>query len=201
MGILNLLRDLGVFGIVSTVIGLLVKYFFDKRFKFLEQELLIKSSEFKLGLEKNLEKHKSELSILHHKKEKLHEKRLEVLSELFKLLVILDRNMKEMTAMMKQVIEDLDKEENERIVKTGKSYNDFVIFFSDHEIFFNEKTCELIDNLIKVYFNSLWEYSYERNYKIRNTHDLKTVYENISIEIPKILKELKSDFRAMIIVD
>jgi hypothetical protein len=163
--------------------------------------LFIKSSEFKTGLEKELEIYKSELSIAHHKQEKLHEKRLDVLTELFKRLVVLNRNMKEMTAMMKPVIEDFDKEENERINKTGISYNDFVIFYSDHEIFFNEKTCELIDNLVKVYFESLWEYSYERNFKLRNPHDLKTVYENISVEIPKILKELKADFRRIIRVD
>lgn len=201
MEILQILKDIGIFGIGATVIGLLVKYFINKKFKSYEIELQTKSDEFKLGLEKNLESHKADLNLVSYKKEKLHFTRLEVISELFKRIVVLHSAMREMTAILKTEIKNYDKEEVERIERTRNSYNDFLTYYREHEIYFSDECCKLLDSLIHEYFDSLWDYTYEKRYGIKNPKRMTEVYKKVSDEIPNILGLLKSEFRKIIKVE
>lgn len=201
MELLQIFKDIGIFGIGATVIGLLVKYFIDKRFKSYEIELQAKSIEFKLALEKKIESHKADLNLLSFKKEKLHFTRLEVVSELFKRIVKLNFSMQEMFEIYKKKTENFDKEEEKRIKKAGNSYNYFSTYYREHEIYFSDESCKLLDSLIREYSDSIFDYTYEKIYGIKNPKGFTEVYKKVSEEIPNILGLLKKEFRKIIDVE
>ena len=72
----DFLTDIGVFGILAAATTYLIKYVLDKRIKNFENELSYKSETFK-----------AELNLDSYKKERLHEKRLLIISDLYKKIV------------------------------------------------------------------------------------------------------------------
>lgn len=208
----EIFKSLGFVSIISGLVVWLIKqlgeHFINRRFKVYEQELNIKSDDYKHKLDKLMENHKSELSIVYAKASKLHDRRLEIISELYSKLVELDEEMHIMTALWKQVTGDekVDEEnEQKRVDKAANSYNNFHSFFNQNKIFFSEKTCETIAKLKTDYYDSLWDYTTKKrmgftDFKL-NYENAKNASEKVRKEIPPILKRLEDDFRAMIGVE
>ncbi|MFN5170719.1 MAG: hypothetical protein ACK5DD_13940 [Cyclobacteriaceae bacterium] len=96
-----------------------------KRFKSFEKELDLKADIYKTELDKDLELYKKDLNLDLTKREKLHERRLDILGELYTKLVDLDFAMMELVQIFKTVVDDFDDEERERIDKAGAAYNEF----------------------------------------------------------------------------
>jgi len=194
----EIIQNLGLFTIATGFISWLLKklgeYFLDKRFKSFEMELQLKSDNYKLELDKGLETYKADLTLQHVKKERLHNKRSEILEELYKRIVDLDFAMRELTAVFKQVKSDYDAEERERIDKAGNAYNEFLKYSRVHKLYFNEETTKKLDNLTAKYFDTLWDYS-DKQLKLADRETMKNVYKNINEEIPKILADIDADFK------
>ncbi|MBX2917059.1 MAG: hypothetical protein KF856_17445 [Cyclobacteriaceae bacterium] len=195
----DIIQNLGLFTIATGFISWLLKrlgeYFMDKRFKSFEAELQIKSEEYRLELDKRLETYKSDLSLQQLKKERLHNKRSEILEELYKRIVTLDFAMKELTAVFKQIKSDYDKEEQERINKSGNAYNEFLIYFKTHKLYFTEQTNKILDDLTAKYFDTLWDHTYEKRMRVSDPQVAKDAYKRMQEEIPKVLADIELDFK------
>ena len=180
----ELFTDIGIFGIIATAATYLIKLVLDKRIRNFENELNLKSEVFK-----------AEISLDSYKKERLHEKRLLIISELYKKIVHLDLATKEMTAMFKPGGEDFQEKEKERIDRTGEAYNEFLLHYRENEIYFNPDTCVLLNKMIIDYYDTLWDYSYEHRTGFKNPKEYREIIEKVDKEIPVVLESLKSDFR------
>ena len=205
----SIIESIGIVGIVSGLIVWLIKQlgqnYINRNFKAYEIELKTKANNYRLELDKNLESHKSELNILYNKASRLHEERLRILSKLYKKIVILDRTMQEMTAFMKQVFEDAEKEEKERIKQAGYAYDDFFTFYIENKIFFSKKLTELLDQLRDKYFDSYMDYTFRHRYSFTdfkfNHEQSKKASETVREHIPPIKEEIEIEFRDLIGVE
>ncbi|MCU0448210.1 MAG: hypothetical protein MUE85_25185, partial [Microscillaceae bacterium] len=134
---MDLLYNLGIVNISNVVLFIvfgffgkqLILYFFSetielkktelsKELETHKKELNTQTDAYKTDLSKILESHKSELNLFHLKNSKIYERRLEIITELYKKIVLVERYMKEMTVIFKEVSRDKEirkKEENEKI--------------------------------------------------------------------------------------
>ncbi|NID11548.1 hypothetical protein [Fibrivirga algicola] len=171
-----------------------------------KQLLLADTEIYKLDLNKILESHKSELGLLNAKYSKLHDKQSEVIAHLYRLIVKLEGDFRAMTAFMKEVQQDAEKEENERIKQAGESFNAYSLYYSEHKIFFNQVVCAKLDSLREKYFSTHWDYTFNKRWNISpgdgvsRLHMRDTIDKTIKEEIPEILKNLESDFREILTV-
>ncbi|AUD00881.1 hypothetical protein [Spirosoma pollinicola] len=176
----------------------------NKQLEMYRNELAEKTEVYKNNLNRLLETHKSELNLINLKTSKLYEKQSLVIAELYKLISRLNRSFNDMTALMKFVVSDSEKEEQERINKATKDFNAFIEFFTDNRIFFSESICVDIDNLSNLYRDVHWDYLDSKNYG--NTEFLikkgllDEVRKKTQEVIPPILSNLQSQFRNILSV-
>lgn len=205
----DILQNLGIFGLLiaglSWTFKKLGELYLQKRFAAYEKELQLKSQEYQMRLDMTLESHKAELNLMFIKSSKLHKKRLEILVDLYKKMAALDRDMNIMIAYIKPIIEDAQKEEQQRIETAGKSYNDFQAFYSDNKIFFSEKICSGLDNLRDKYFDGYMDYTFSQRFGVSDfkfSMDIaKKASETVKKSIPGILKEIETEFRRLLLVN
>jgi hypothetical protein len=201
----QLIENLGIFGLSTGAIALVLKAlgqdFISRRFKAYEKELDIKSSEFQATLNADLETHKSKLNIEHTQYLKLHEKRLEVMTQVYEKIAELHRTMSILTARIKPIPagQTVEEQDFEHMNAAQNAYTDFRLYYENHKIFFNEHNCGLLDKLQEKYWDSLWDgtarqrlgkSSYEYNYE-----SAKKASETVSNQIPLIRESLEKEFR------
>jgi len=176
------------------IIQKLGEYALDKRLKAYEKELDNKQA--------LLEK---EINLTIAKTTKLFESRLSILQDIYKKLVTLDREMNVMTMTFKEIKEDPEKEENERIANAGNAYNDYLLSFTENKIFLTKSLDEKLEQIRQSYFDSYWDYTSGKRF---GGMDFKFTYENavaashkVRNLIPPILKEIENEFRKLLGVE
>lgn len=201
MELFDLLRDIGVFGLAMWFIQHLLTKSADRKLETYKTELSHKTREFQLSLDSKMELYKSELNLNNYKSTQVYERQLNVIIELHKKLVKLNREMQEMTSLLKLVAKDAEKEEWERIDKTGKSYNDFMHFYQDNIIFIPAETVTKINSIRNDYWSSFSEYTFGPKYGIKSEYTYeksKAASERVEKEIQPALEQLIKDFRKLI---
>lgn len=197
MNIQSLIEFLIAYGvIVPSIIYYLSKKTIDHSFK--NKEL-----EFDKQTRFLIENYKNTLHLFSYKENKLHDKRIEVIAELYGKLVSLQFEMNDLTRLLKYTTSNPELDEKTEKVKLElctNLYNDFYIFYSMHKIYLSEKTCNPLDEIRNEYFNSLWDYSsskkfidYEYSFKLS-----RGASEKIRIKIPSILLIIENDFKTII---
>lgn len=204
----QILSNLGIFGLITGAITWLLKNLgqdlIARRFKAYEKELDIKSKEFQSELDADLETHKAKLEIEHTQYLKLHEKRLEIMVELYKKIAELDRKMHIMTAIMKPIPYGVDpnKMEQEQINAASTAYHDFQTFYLDNKIFFNADTCKIIDSLRALYWDSWWDGTMRQRLSVSdfkfNYESAKKASETVKNSIPTVTAKLEDEFRKIL---
>jgi hypothetical protein len=154
-----------------------------------------KADNYRLTLDKDLEQYKKNLNLDLTKKERLHLKRSEILSDLYKKIVDLDFAMADLTRVFKTVKEDYEKEEAERIETVRLSYNDFLKYYQGHKFYFREETCKILDELVNNYFSVFWDYTYKKRTSVFDPEMAKRPYDKMQTDIPIVKKQIESDFR------
>lgn len=189
-------------GLIYWLLQTTINLYLNKRFESYKVELQTKSQEYKLGLDKTLEEHKSILNLSNLKQGKLHDLRLNIISDLYQKLVILNRNTREMTTPIKLVIEDSKKEEGERLYKTANSFNDFVKFYEERKIYFPADICKKLDELTHQFLEIFTGYSFEKEsnevFTMERHRKLKEISEKVRKEMPEILINIENDFRCLL---
>jgi hypothetical protein len=195
----EIIKELGIVGLITSAIGWLVKtlseHVMNKSFKSFEKELAVKADIYKAELDKDLETFKKDLNFDLTKRERLHQRRLDILGELYKKIVDLDFAMLELTAIFKRVAKDFDEEEKKRIEKAGNAYNEFLQYYKVNKIYFRYETCKILDNLVAGYFDALWDYTFEKRMGTPDPELAKKAYEKMQTEVPKVKEQIESDFR------
>ncbi len=106
--------------------------------------------------------------------------------------------MQTMTAILKPVVEDADQEETDRINSAGEAYNNFILFFSDNLILIPQQTVDQLNTIKDDYWNSLNDYTFGRNYGIKDKFTFEKSLEageRVREEIQPALNQLIRDFR------
>lgn len=205
MAWIDLFEKLGLFGILSGAAIYLIRFFIDRKFKSYEYELQASSERFKKELEFSLETYKKSLEELNYKATKLHDKRIEIIPEILRIIVDLDSSMKSMASLWKISTgnEEIDAmDEKRRIDNSLKHFNDYQEYFAKNRIYFPQSTCELLDKLKVEFWDGFWDYTFKYRMGISDTkfnNDLaKKASDKISKDIPPILNQLEIDFRKII---
>jgi hypothetical protein len=200
----------------------MIEYFYGNAIEFkkkeLEQELQLhkqrleqENNFLKLDIDKNLESYKNRLEILKLEYQvqfsKLHEKRSVVIENLYQKLVRLNYAMLRLTAGMKPVIKDAEKEEEQRLIEANDLFFEFQNYYSENKIYFQPDTCEILEKLKTHYWNSAWDYmeiSRMKSFGVDGI-DLKESFKKakeagacVREEVPKVLFLLESEFRLML---
>jgi DNA phosphorothioation-dependent restriction protein DptG len=133
---------------------------------------------------------------------KLHEKRAEIISELYSKL---DEAHRALRSFMNPIqwVNDLPTSEKEEIAEKGT--NDLIRYYSPNKIWLPEDTCALIEEIIKQIHDAWHTYQvYAKNWSSTSQEarpDTKkwiTSFEIVSEKIPVIRKELEIEFRKLL---
>jgi len=194
----------------------LIQYFFsetielkktelNKDIEAYKQSLNTQTEQHRLELNKILETHRSELNLLNAKNSRLHDRQLQIIAELYKRIVIMERAFREMTAWMKPIIADAEKEEQERIEKAGTAFNDYFSYYTENKVFFSEETSGHLDKLREHFWESHWDYTFKlrtgiNEYKINKEH-FDNAAKTVTEKIPEVLKQLDKNFRQLLTVE
>ena len=128
---------------------------------------------------------------------------------MFKKLVQLDSAMRDMTGIH-LVIEDGEKEQQERVSKAQEAFADYNNYFLFHSLYFNKATSDLLENVRKEYFSANWDFfelkrlhSFTGGQTSRegNQEAYKKVQDSskrIREDIPKIVETVQEEFRKLL---
>ena len=128
---------------------------------------------------------------------------------MFKKLVQLDSAMRDMTGIH-IVIEDGEKEQQERVTKAQQAFADYNNYFLFHSLYFNKATSDLLENVRKEYFSANWDFfelkrlhSFTGGHNTRegNQEAYKKVQDSskrIREDIPKIIETVQDEFRKLL---
>ncbi|MNT63038.1 hypothetical protein D3C72_2008130 [compost metagenome] len=140
----------------------------------------------------------------------MHEKHVGIIDQMYKHLVELDSAMREMTAPIKTVRADAEKEDQERIARSQKAFNEFNNYFLFNKLYFKEDVCHLLEAIQKDYWSANYDYFEPKRLQeftggrpsFGGYQDaIKTARaaaETIRTEIPKTLKLLEIEFKRLI---
>ncbi|MEI7597055.1 MAG: hypothetical protein WCK02_15010 [Bacteroidota bacterium] len=195
-------------GIFTWIAQELWKNHFAKRFKKYEYDLAESSKNIDRQLNISIESHKKALELIYFKASRLHDTRIKVIAELYEKLVLLDLAMREMTALLKYITKDVEKDskiENEKIKHASDIHNEFYVFYLKNKIFLSASTCKLIDKIKEDYFSSYFDYTHGKTYAYQDS-DLsfklaKAASDKVYKEIPIIMENIENEFRAIIGVE
>ena len=201
MDILELLRDIGVFGLAMWFIQLIISKSADRKFESYKTELDHKTREFQATLDTKMELYRAELTLQNYKATQIYERQLNAIIDLHKKLVTLNNAMREMTVFMKPVIKDAEQEENERIKKAGEAYNDFMLFYQDNKIFIPQDTVDQLEKVRNDFFSSYMDYTFGQRFGISDKFSFEKAKEagdRVQQTVQPAVDQLVSDFRELI---
>lgn len=204
MEILNILRDIGVFGLAMWFIQHILSKSANRKFEAYKIELDHKTREFQSTLDSKLETYRAELNLQNYKSTQIYERQLNVIIDLHKKLVQVSREMQSMTASMKQILKDAEQEETERISNAAEAYNDFMFFYHDNIIFIPNQTAEKLNSIRNDYWESFNDYTFGRNYGIKSKFTFEKSNEagkRVREQIQPAVDQLVIDFRHLIGVE
>lgn len=162
---------------------------------------------------KRLEEFKSTLGLIQSKQTILHNKRLEIIEKLYGYIVDLSSSMYNLTNPVKMTDKDFKQYEEELTNKANESFTLFNSFYQKNKIYFNEPTCEIIDEILKKFHQVLWDYNEHKIYEVNGIENFSKetliesrqkaikAYESVKEEIPRARKKLEKDFRDLLRVE
>lgn len=193
----------------------LIEYFFDEAMEVRKLQLNQNLESFKGQIEQKNKDFQHQLDTtlneFNIRFSKLHQERAEVIKELYKKIVELHSAMVVFTRRAHFVIEDANKEEEERLIRVNKALNEFHNFFIPNRIFFNRELASKLENLSKEYWNKGWDFaSMNTEFKaggltremVKNYLDKsRKITETIENDFVKLIEDVETEFRKMLGVD
>lgn len=170
----------------------------------LNEELALKIESLKAEISKNNITHQVQFSILH-------QERARIIVELYRNLVELQSAMLAWTAFMQPIIADAEKEAKLRAERANIAFNKFRDFYLTNKLFFSKSFCEILDELIKEYWDKAWDYGFREGrikegkvaedfYRIY-TEEMKTIRDDFRLKLPIKISEIEDKFRDILKVE
>ncbi len=170
----------------------------------LSEELTSKIEPLKSELAKSNITHQIQFSFLH-------QERAKVILELYKKLIELHSAMVDWTAFMHPIIEDGEKEDQERTKRANIALNDFRNFYILNKLFFSKTFCNNIDEVFKEYWDKGWDFGYkqerlrsgelEREYWKEYSEDMSKISKELNEKLPMRISEIETNFRQILNVE
>lgn len=206
---IEVLRDIGVFGIAAFIIQRIIEHSSTKNIEKYKQELDFTIRSYQLTLDTDMERYKSELNLHLTRQTTLHDKRLTIIDEMYKKLVALDSGMRAMTGMH-LVYDDAEKENKERVDAAQKAFADYNNYFLYNKLYFNKAISDLLENIRKEYFSANFDFFEPKRlssftggqpspqgYRAA-VETSQAAAKRIKDDIPKILEQLEAEFRKLL---
>lgn len=156
----------------------------------LSEELAIKIEPIKSELAKSNITHQIKFSFLH-------QKRAKVILKLYEKLIELHSAMVDWTGFMHLIVEDADKESQERTDRTNTAMNEFKNFYLFNKLYFTKEFCRYIDELFTEYWEKGWEFGFSQK-RIKHGDLTADDFKHYSEQMSKISKELKENLPSKI---
>lgn len=204
--ILDLLRDLGVFGLAMWFIQMLISKSADKKVESYKTELDQKTKEFQFILDSKLETYKIELNLQNYKATKIYEQQLSIIIDIHKKLTILNRKMAIMPiVLMKNITERTEETEKKEIVAISEAiiaYDDFFLFYQDNLIFIPQNVVDKLNNILRDYSQNFISCIPKKGIENKMTFEKAlSSADRIINEIKQALDLLTSEFKSILGVE
>lgn len=230
MGWIEFAKQLGLYSASGIIVFVIVGYFgklaletffshrsterkneLDQELEIYKHKLSLESDRNRAIIDKDFEDYRNKLEI--HKLEgqfqftKLHEKRGEVVQELFGLLLELHSDAVKLTQPLKFAKVNFDEEENERALNVNNSFNEYNKFLSKNRIYFEKELEKKLFDVQERYRIIMFDYGEKDflkrmgtpNSELGESHKKATLaWEKVTKEVPPILDELGDEFRKII---
>jgi len=191
---LSTILSSGIFGVI---IGVILKTWFTERL----------SQSIKHEYDKELENFKNKLQIEAYKRNieysRIHEKRLEIISELAGKMYSLHQALTQYVSVFEWEDGPTKKERRKMVVET---LGDFLKFYRPKKLFLPENTVEKIDSFIKRLNDTAFKFMRNVEYlheleedEIKKSIDIWVESDKFAVEeIPKIIQVIEDDFRKLL---
>lgn len=209
----ELIKSLGGFAILAVSLAWLTKSIV---VHFLSKDVEAYKSRIASEAAKEIEQFKAQLQIVAREHDirfsKLHEKRAEVISELYALLTDAngDTQLLDFVLQLGPLTGEEDKFDEEKARKiqnevaeeTADKCTKLADFFNQHKLYFNEELSERMENLISVLSKPSTDYRLRHQFGVGEPHEVRSeIVELLRNELPniqQILKLLEKDFRTLL---
>ncbi|ACD91286.1 hypothetical protein Clim_2263 [Chlorobium limicola DSM 245] len=170
----------------------------------LSEELTLKIEPIKSELAKGNITHQIQFGYLH-------QERAKVILELYKKLIELHSAMIDWTNFMHPVIEDGEKESQERTKRANIALHDFKNFYLLNKLFFSKMFCKYIDEVFKEYWDKGWDFGYRQEviksgrltgeYFNDYAKDMSKISAELKASLPLKIEEIEEIFRKILKVE
>jgi hypothetical protein len=170
----------------------------------LDEELSLKIEPIKAELEKNNITHQIQFNFLH-------QERAKIIIELYKKLIELHSAMVDWTSPIHPIIEDKEKEEEERTKRANYALHDFKNFYIVNKLFFSKSFCDFIDQVFKEYWEKGWDFGYRqqrlqsgqlgKEFQEEYLQDMNKISKELNENLPTQISEIESKFRKILNVE
>lgn len=201
---MELLQNIGFFtvalGIISWLVKSLISKQLDKDIELHKSELDKNIREYQNELDIEMEKERNELKLEFAKFSRIHEERLVIVKNIYKMVVDLEKAMKELTLFMWPATGESKEERRKRVIEQATtSYSNLRDTFNYERIMLNEETCKLIDEMLDKISESIHLDTFEERWGPGGDEAIrifkKEASDIVDNKITQILSELEKDFR------
>ena len=195
----DLARDLGIFTAASLLIKQFIQSSADKTI-----------AAYKMQLDTDLERFKADLNLRATRQTYLHEKRLEVIAELYTKLINLISSLQVMTLRGHIVVDNGEAEEQQRMEAAQKAYAEYNNYFFYHKLYFTKAVADLLENIRGQYQSIAWDYFEPRRMQNiaggrlpageleRAIEQSRQATNKVIKDIPDILRQVEHEFRLLL---
>ncbi len=199
MDLIGLVQNLGIWGIAVLGFVYLSRKIFEK---WMSQDLESFKARLRASHDAEIERLRADLRAVAFEREtrfaRLHQRRAEVLVELYKRLVSAYSSFVEMVSIL-QVGDEGDRKK--RVEKARNDGNSFFAYFHENYIYFDDSLCVVLEKLEKK-FRSAWsEFTVFPDLKPATGEEWHKIWKDFSQEVPPLLREIHKRFRKLLGVD
>jgi len=158
-------------------------------------------------LSKDIENYKSELRFQlldhEHRISRLHEKRAEIISELYKKLFVF---LAAAESLANPITFSGEPDKKEKVNKLAETAGTFRQYYNEHKIYFSKSFCKKIDSLWDKVFDATRKYAFWVNREefeggINSFEAWEKAWDVISKDSPDLLEQLQHEFRELLGVE
>ncbi len=131
--------------------------------------------------------------------EKLHLERAEVISEIYRKIVLVERNFEIMMSPLQRFSEDQKMENRMRAIDSAK---DFIDYFDQNRIFFEESLVKKLEEVEDLFWDSWSDWMLSQDLRLDNMKDARKkesdAWDKLKNKFPSIKKGVEDKFREII---
>ncbi len=182
--------DVLIFSAAIGAISLVVK-------SLIENAMSKDVEKFKITISKELELYRSALEKDNFRFSKLHEKRAEVIIELYGKLVDFESALNTWICPLQFADSEKLKPSRQQVVyDTGK---EFYTFYQKHRIFFTPEVCKLLDDLTTKLLHVRIEFETQNRLEGKDQTEVwMKAWKGISKDIPQLRSSIEDEFRSIL---